>query len=58
MSGKTNEGRRMAEKAFADLKATLTPEQWAKLPDSVKAMPTGRGAGPGGGRGARRGAPE
>jgi hypothetical protein len=56
MSGKTAEGRRMAEQAITDLRATLTPEQWTKLPDSLKTVPTGRGFGPGGGdRGERRG---
>lgn len=56
MTGKTNEGRRMAEKAVADLKATRTAAQWVRRPDSVKSMPTGRGAGAGGGE--RRGAGE
>jgi hypothetical protein len=61
LSGRTAEARRMAEKAIADLKATLTPAQWDKLPESVKAVPTGRGLGGGGGgggdgaRGDRRG---
>lgn len=58
LSGKTNEGRQMAERALVELKATLTPEQWAKLPNSVKNLPGGRaGAGGGGGRGGRRGSP-
>jgi hypothetical protein len=56
MSGKTADGRKMAEQAMSDLRATLTPEQWTKLPDSVKTVPTGRGFGPGAGdRGERRG---
>jgi hypothetical protein len=54
MSGKTNEGRKIAELAIAELQATVTPEQWAKLPESVKSVPTGRGLG-GGGDGARGG---
>ncbi|MDB4890048.1 MAG: hypothetical protein JWL61_1903 [Gemmatimonadetes bacterium] len=63
VQGKTAEARAMGEKAMADLKATLTPEQWAKLPDSVKTLPAGRGfggdgggdggGGGGGGRGGR-----
>jgi hypothetical protein len=55
MSGKTNEGRKLAEQAIADLQSAVTPEQWAKLPDSVKTVPTGRGLGGGGGEGARGG---
>jgi hypothetical protein len=56
MAGKTNEGRKLAEQAIAQLQATLTPEQWAKLPESVKTVPTGRGlgGGEGGGRGGQR----
>ena len=33
------------EKAIADLKATLTPAQWEKLPASMKTLPAGRGPG-------------
>lgn len=55
MSGKTNEGRKLGEQAIGQLQSVLTPEQWAKLPTSVKTMPGGRGAGFGGGRGERRG---
>ncbi|MEO5814016.1 MAG: carboxypeptidase regulatory-like domain-containing protein [Gemmatimonadaceae bacterium] len=55
VQGKQAEARARGEKAMADLKATLTPEQWAKLPDSVKTMAGNRGlggdAGDGGGRG-------
>ena len=58
MTDKTNEGRRMAEKAVAGLKAMRTAAQWARLPDSVKSMPTGRGAGAGAGAGECRGAGE
>ncbi len=47
MAGKTNDGRKLAEQAIADLRATLTPAQWDKLPDSVKTVPGGRGFGPG-----------
>jgi hypothetical protein len=61
LSGRTAEARKMAEKAIADLQATLTPEQWAKLPESVKTVPGGRGfsgGGEGGARGERRGPPD
>jgi hypothetical protein len=56
MSGKTQDARKIAEQAIADLKTTLTPEQWVKLPDSVKTVPAGRGFGGmgGGGDGERR----
>jgi len=57
MQGKTNEGRKLGEQAINDLQAVLTPEQWSKLPASVKTMPAGRGAGAGAGRGGRRGGP-
>jgi hypothetical protein len=63
MQGKTDEARKVAEKSIADLKATLTPEQWAKLPDSMKTVPAGRGFGgfgggdAGGGGGGGRGRP-
>jgi hypothetical protein len=49
MFGKTNEARKIAEQAIADLKATLTSAQWDKLPDRVKTVPAGRGFGGGGG---------
>jgi hypothetical protein len=55
MSGKTNEARKLGEAAIAELQSALTPEQWAKLPESLKTIPGGRGAGMGGGRGGRRG---
>ncbi len=51
MIGKTNEARKLAEQAIADLKATLTAEQWAKLPERLKTVPAGRGFGGGGGPG-------
>ena len=51
MAGKTTEGRKLAEEAIARLQAAVTPEQWSKLPESVKSIPTGRG--PGGGEGGR-----
>ena len=57
MSGKTAEGRKLAELAIGQLQATLTPEQWTRLPDAVKSVPTGRGlggGGEGGGRGGQR----
>lgn len=55
MAGKTNEGRRLAEQSIAQLQGALTSEQWAKLPDAVKTVPTGRGLGGGGGDGGRGG---
>ena len=56
MAGKTNEGRKLAEDAIGQLQGSLTPDQWAKLPDSVKTIPTGRGlgGGDGGPRGGQR----
>jgi hypothetical protein len=54
LAGKTNDARRIIEQAIADLKSTLTAEQWAKLPEPVKTVPAGRGMGAimgGGGRG-------
>ena len=58
MAGKTDEGRKLAELAIGQLQSTLTAEQWAKVPDSVKTVPTGRGLGgapgAGGGRGGQR----
>jgi hypothetical protein len=61
ISGKTGDARKLIEQAIADLKSTLTPEQWAKLPDSVKTPPSGRaglgGGGNGGGGEGRRGGP-
>jgi len=59
MQGKTNEGRKLGEDAINELQRVLTPEQWAKLPASVKTVPAGRGAGGGrGGPGGRRGGPD
>ena len=40
-----DEARKVAEQAVADLQATLTPAQWAKLPDSMKTVPVARGFG-------------
>lgn len=56
MSGKTNEGRKLAEQSIGLLQSALTPEQWAKLPESVKTVPMGRGlgGGEGGGRAGQR----
>ena len=48
MISKTNEARKLAEGAILQLKATLTDEQWAKLPERLKTVPTGRGFGGGG----------
>jgi hypothetical protein len=45
VSGRTNDARKLAEEAIAALKGTLTAEQFAKLPESVKTVPTGRGPG-------------
>jgi hypothetical protein len=53
VQGKQAEARARGERAMADLKATLTPEQWAKLPDNVKTMPSNRGGGDGGDGGGR-----
>jgi hypothetical protein len=43
------EGRKLATQAINDAKAILTPEQWAKVPDSIK-TPGVRREGGGGGR--------
>jgi hypothetical protein len=51
MGGKTNDARKLAEQAIAELKSTLTPEQVAKLPDAVKTPPNARGLGGFGGGG-------
>jgi hypothetical protein len=55
MSGKTQDARKLMEQAIAELQTTLTPEQWAKLPESVKTVPSGRGFGGMGGGERRRG---
>ena len=63
MQGKTNEARKVVEESVVDLQKTLTAEQWAKLPDSIKVVPPDRGlggfgggdGGGGGGRGGRGG---
>ncbi|MEP6618665.1 MAG: carboxypeptidase regulatory-like domain-containing protein [bacterium] len=64
MQGKTNEARKVGEKAYENLKAVLTPAQWDKLPDGAKTMPRGGGfggfggfGGDGGGGGGRGGRP-
>jgi hypothetical protein len=44
------EGRKLATQAINDAKAILTPEQWAKVPDSIKTPGLRRGDGEGGGR--------
>ncbi len=36
MRGKIQEGRTLAQKALKDAEATLTPEQWAKVPKEIK----------------------
>ena len=60
IQGRTDEARSVGEKALVRLKEILTPEQWAKIPDSAKTMPRGGGigglggfGGDGGGRGGR-----
>ena len=58
LQGKTQEARKVAEQAVADLQAVLTPEQWGKLPTAVKTVPPDRGLGGfggGDGGGDRRG---
>ena len=50
VQGKTNDARKLAERAISELKAVLTPAQWDKLPPDVKTAPQGR-AFDGGGRG-------
>ena len=57
MSGKTTEARKIGEQAITDLHATLTAEQWSKLPETMKTVQTGRGFG-GGGGGGRDGRPQ
>ena len=51
MQGKTQDARKVAERSVADLQAALTPEQWAKLPDSIRVVPPDRGIGGFGGGG-------
>jgi len=51
------EGRKLASQAINEAKAILTPEQWAKVPDSIKTPGLRRGDGQGGGRGDRGGGP-
>ncbi|HET7614622.1 MAG TPA: TonB-dependent receptor [Gemmatimonadaceae bacterium] len=41
------EGRKLATQAINDAKAILTPEQWAKVPDSIKTPGLRRGDGEG-----------
>ncbi len=61
LQGKTQDARKLAEKSVAELQATLTAAQWAKLPDNVKTVPPDRGLGAlgggdgGGDRGGRGG---
>ena len=60
MQGKTQEARKLVEASVVDLQATLTADQWSKLPDSVKTVPPDRGlggfgGGDGGGGGGRGG---
>ncbi|HEY1951203.1 MAG TPA: carboxypeptidase regulatory-like domain-containing protein [Gemmatimonadaceae bacterium] len=42
------EGRKLATQAINDAKAILTPEQWAKVPESIKTPGQRRGDGEGG----------
>ena len=55
IQGRTDEARKVGEKAVEQLKSVLTPDQWARLPDNLKAMPAGRGLGALGGDGGGRG---
>ena len=45
LQGKTQDARKVAEKSVADLQATLTADQWGRLPDAVKTVPPDRGLG-------------
>jgi hypothetical protein len=49
MRGKIQEGRKLAETAIADAQKILTPEQWAKVPKTIKEPLQGRGGGGEGG---------
>jgi len=49
MRGKIEEARTLAQKAIADAQKILTPEQWAKLPKTVKEPLPQRGQGGQGG---------
>ncbi|MGH9422784.1 MAG: hypothetical protein ACRD3J_22615, partial [Thermoanaerobaculia bacterium] len=44
------EGRKQATQAISGAKAILTPDQWAKVPDSIKTPGLRRDDGQGGGR--------
>ncbi|HEY0527721.1 MAG TPA: carboxypeptidase regulatory-like domain-containing protein [Gemmatimonadaceae bacterium] len=44
------QGRKLATQAINDAKRILTPEQWAKVPESIKTPGIRRGDGEGGGR--------
>jgi hypothetical protein len=55
MRGRIQEGRALATKALKDAESVLTPEQWAKVPKTIK-EPFQRGPG-GEGRGEGRGPP-
>lgn len=60
IQGKTQDARKVVEASVADLQATLTADQWTKLPNSVKTVPPDRGiggfgGGEGGGGGGRGG---
>ena len=49
MRGKIQEGRSLAQKAIADAQKILTPEQWAKVPKTIKEPLPQRGQGGDGG---------
>jgi len=49
MRGKIQEGRTLAQKAVADAQKILTPDQWAKVPKSIKDPLPQRQGGDGGG---------
>lgn len=51
VGGKTADARKLAEDAIAQLRGTLSREQFEKLPDSVTTVPVGRGPGGLGGLG-------
>jgi len=51
------EGRKLATQAINEAKAILTPEQWAKVPESIKTPGLRRGGGEGGGGFDRGGGP-
>ena len=57
MTTRIQEGRGLAQAAIKDAEAVLTPDQWAKIPKSVKEPFQQRPEGQGEGRRGRRGPP-